>query len=100
MRIEQLILTIDTDDSGTLEGHSGGVFQPRQAEVSCHLDGSIDMLITGPRVKKDGGLHASAHGRWWATDDDTPWPPIAVAVREAFDRAVDAVAREGGTPDA
>jgi hypothetical protein len=99
MRIQKMIVTVEPNESGSIEGSHGGVFQPRQVEVTRLSDG-LDVLITGPRAKKGGGLHATANGRWWGINDEiTPgWPPLAISVCEMFGRAVEAF--EGGAPDA
>lgn len=96
MRIEQMILSIDPDDSGTVEGHIGGLFQPVQAEVTRRTSGALEVALTGPKIKKGGGQHATARGQWWDVDDEATsnWPPVALTVREIVGRASQAA--EGG----
>lgn len=96
MRIEQMILSIDPEESGTVEGHTGGLFQPAQAEVTRRTSGALEVALTGPRIKKGGGHHATARGQWWGVDDEVTsnWPPVALTVRDLVGRASQAT--EGG----
>ena len=85
MHVKKLIIAIEPEDSGHILSSSGVTFQPQEAVVWRYGD-DLGVSITGPRINKDGSLSRSAQGQWWG-QAGAAWPAVALAVKEAFERA-------------